>query len=159
MSVMDHFPDTSFLCSLYRLQIFTSQAIKWRDAHREPLPVSTLLLLEFRQSVRLQMRLHSKDRTKGYGLREASAMLRDFQSDLAAGIMRVVPVDWADVHAIAERLSATHTSREGHRLADILHVATALHLGMKGFLTFDERQRDLAEAEGLRVPFRKIKRS
>jgi len=30
-------------------------------------------------------------------------------------------------------------------------VATALHLGASEFLTFDERQRKLAQAEGLRV--------
>jgi len=34
---------------------------------------------------------------------------------------------------------------------DILHVATALDLGAKQFVSFDERQRELAEAEGLDV--------
>ena len=33
-----------------------------------------------------------------------------------------------------------------------LHVATALHLGAKEFLTFDGNQKKLAEAEGLVVP-------
>jgi predicted nucleic acid-binding protein len=36
-------------------------------------------------------------------------------------------------------------------LADILHVATALHLGVKEFLTFDANQKLLAEAEGMNV--------
>ena len=40
----------------------------------------------------------------------------------------------------------------GHRLFDIVNVATALHLGASEFLTFDANQRQLAEAEGLRVP-------
>lgn len=40
----------------------------------------------------------------------------------------------------------------GHRLADILHVATALHLGVGEFLTFDANQRRLAVSEGLVVP-------
>ena len=35
---------------------------------------------------------------------------------------------------------------------DILHVATALELGVKEFLTFDGNQKKLAEAEGLVVP-------
>jgi hypothetical protein len=78
-------------------------------------------------------------------------MLRDLQSDLAAKVIEVVPVDWADVHQIAERLSATHTEQNGHRLADIMQVATALHLAAAGFLTFDGNQRLLAEAEGLKV--------
>jgi predicted nucleic acid-binding protein len=63
-----------------------------------------------------------------------------------------LPVDWADVHQRAEALSGTHTPAGGHRLADILHVATALHLGSGEFLTFDSNQRRLAEAEGLVVP-------
>jgi predicted nucleic acid-binding protein len=78
-------------------------------------------------------------------------MLRDLQFDLSHRLIEVRPVDWADVHQLAERLSATHTTDGGHRLADILHVATALHLGMEGFLTFDDRQRKLAAAVGLVV--------
>ena len=35
---------------------------------------------------------------------------------------------------------------------DILHVATAIELGAKAFLTFDANQKKLAEAEGLFVP-------
>jgi len=74
-------------------------------------------------------------------------MLRDFQIDLSAGILSALPVDWADVHQRAEALSGVG----GHRLVDILHVATALHLGAEEFLTFDANQKKLAEAEGLRV--------
>ena len=149
---MECFPDNSFLCSRYREQVFSPRVDAWMDAHPGPLPVSTLLLLEIRQSIRLQVRLFGNDRTKGFGQHEASAMLRDLQQDLSLGILEIRPVDWADVHQIAERLSAVHTTATGHRLADILHVATAIHLGLPGFLTFDERQRALAEAEGLTVP-------
>ena len=146
---MECFPDTSFLCSYYREQIFSPRADAWMDRRDGALAVSSLLLLEFRQSARLQVRLHRDDHTKGFGEREAAAMLRDLQSDLAQRVLKVRPVDWPDVHQIAERLSATHTAAAGHRLADILHVATAIHLGMDGFLTFDDRQRTLAQAEGL----------
>ncbi len=149
---MRTFPDTSFLCSRYREQIFSPQVDAWMEQNPGPIPVSSLLLLEFRQSCRLQVRLFNKDRSKGFGQREATAMLRDLQADLALRILEVHPVDWPEVHHIAERLSATHTAAAGHRLADILHVATAIHLGMDGFLTFDDRQRALAEAEGMAVP-------
>jgi hypothetical protein len=39
----------------------------------------------------------------------------------------------------------------GHRSFDVLHVATALHLGARDFLTFDANQRKLAAAEKLKV--------
>ena len=79
-------------------------------------------------------------------------MLRDLQSDLANGVLEVVAADWADVQRIAEALSDKHTARGGHRFADILHVATALHLASPWFLSFDARQRELAEAEGMELP-------
>jgi predicted nucleic acid-binding protein len=116
------------------------------------LGVSSLLLLEFRQSVRLQIRLHLNDRSKGFLQTEGQQMLNDLQIDLNAGLLTVIPVDWSAVHQRAEALSSAHTLTSGHRLADILHVATALHLGVAEFLTFDENQKKLAEAEGLMVP-------
>jgi predicted nucleic acid-binding protein len=53
----------------------------------------------------------------------------------------------------AKRLSATHTLTGGHRGFDMLHVAAALQLKARHFLTFDANQKRLAEAEGLIVPF------
>lgn len=149
---MNPFPDTSFLYSLYRAQVHSSRADAAMKALSGPLPASSLLLLEFRQSIRLQIQLNTQDATRGFPKREGTAMLRDFQSDLAAHALEVVPVDWADTHRIADGLSAKHTEIMGHRLIDILHVATALHIGAPDFLTFDANQKRLAEAEGLRVP-------
>lgn len=146
------FPDTSFLCSLYRRQVHSPQAIAYVTTANRSLPVSSLLLLEFRQSVRFQNRLFALDRNKGFSQAEGNRMLRDLRSDLANGVLDVLTVDWADAHRIAEELSHKHTEKGGHRLADILHVATALHLGSPVFLTFDENQKKLAEAEGMSVP-------
>jgi predicted nucleic acid-binding protein len=52
----------------------------------------------------------------------------------------------------AKRLSATYTLGSGYRGFDILHIAAALTLGATEFLTFDENQKKLASAEGLRTP-------
>ena len=145
------FPDTSFLCSLYRRQVHSSRAIAFMAKHAAPLPVSTLLLLEFRQSIRLQIRLHHQDMSKGFAKQEGIQMLRDLQSDLVARVIEIVPVDWSAVHQLAEGLSAGYTEAHGHRFADILHVATALQLGAAKFLTFDAKQKQLAEAEGMTV--------
>lgn len=149
---MTHFPDTSFLCALYRSQVNSTRADAYMAGLSGPLRVSSLLMLEFRQSVRLQLRLHRNDRTKGFSQSEGQQMLRDIQIDLNSGILSMIPVEWADVHQRAESLSSTHTLAAGYRLADILHVATALHLGVGEFLTFDANQKKLAEAEGIVVP-------
>jgi predicted nucleic acid-binding protein len=149
---MSCFPDTSFLCALYRPQANSPQADQFMAGLSGTLGVSSLLLLEFRQSVRLQIRLHLNDRTKGFSQSEGQQMLNDLQIDLNAGLLTTTPVDWSAVHQRAEALSSAHTLSAGHRLADILHVATALHLGVTEFLTFGGNQKKLAEAEGLVVP-------
>lgn len=149
---MNCFPDTSFLCALYRNQISSAQADLYMAGLSGTLGVSSLLLLEFRQSARLQIRLHLNDRTRGFSQSEGQKMLNDLKIDLNAGLLTVTPVDWSAVHQRAEALSSAHTLKSGHRLADILHVATALHLGVSEFLTFDANQKALAEAEGLVVP-------
>jgi predicted nucleic acid-binding protein len=148
---MKAFPDISFLCSLYRLQIHSPVVVEWMKQHHS-LPVSTFLLLEFRQSVRYQNRLFSLDRKKGFSPSEGATMLRNLQTDLTTEVLEIVSVDWTDVHRIAEELSTKHTLSGGHRLADIHHVATALHLASPVFLTFDENQKKLAEAEDMSVP-------
>ncbi len=79
-------------------------------------------------------------------------MLARFQANIASGGVCLVSTDHAGVLQIAERLSAQYVQKTGHRGFDILHVATALHLGAREFLTFDANQKKLAEAEGLKVP-------
>ena len=49
----------------------------------------------------------------------------------------------------ADRLRAEYTPVLGVRSLDILHVAIALSLHAKTFLTFDDRQRALAVQAGL----------
>jgi predicted nucleic acid-binding protein len=149
---MSCFPDTSFLWALYRTQVNSTRADHFMAGLKGTLGVSSLLLLEFRQFVRLQSRLHLNDPTKGFPQTEGQQMLNDLQIDLNAGLLTTIPVDWAGVHQRAEALSSAHTLASGHRLTDILHVATARHLGVTEFLTFDGNQKKLAEAEGLVVP-------
>jgi predicted nucleic acid-binding protein len=146
------FPDTSFLWSLYRPQVNSPGAISFMRKLALPLCISSLLLLEFRQSVRLQVRLHAQDKTKGLKQAAGWQMLRDLQVDLSSGLMTAATVEWPLVHQRAEQISEQYTESMGHRLVDILHVATALQVGVDTFLTFDENQRILAKNVGLAVP-------
>jgi predicted nucleic acid-binding protein len=146
------YPDTSFLCSLYRKQEHTPRAIVYRESMSGPLCFSSLLEFEFIQAIRLQVWLHEKDWRRGYGEAEADQMIADWESDVARGINRLVPVDHDAVLRLARTLSLKKTSMGGHRTLDLLHVATAVHLGAQDFLTFDDRQRVLAAHAGLNVP-------
>jgi predicted nucleic acid-binding protein len=148
---MNAFADTSFLYALYRQQENSPAADALLEKAREPVYVSSLVLLEFRQSARVQVFRFSKDRTQGFSKREAQLMLTILEENIAIGAIAIVPVDWQEVHSTAERLSSRYTVAGGHRALDILHVATAIHLKAPQFLTFDKDQSALTRAAGLEV--------
>ena len=145
------FPDTSFLCALYRRQDNSPAAAAYFKSMPEALTVSGLLLYEFRQGLRFQVWLHARDKTKGYPQADCDRALADLETDLESGAVVIATVDWPDIHRLAETLSKRHTMKGGHRSLDILHVATALHLHAREFLTFDANQRALAIAEKLKA--------
>ena len=82
---MKIYSDTSFLCAIYRLQANSSEAAAYFAAMSGPLEVTTLLLYEFRQAVRFQIRLHRLNPAKGYSRAEGIKMLADLKSDLVSG--------------------------------------------------------------------------
>lgn len=149
---MRYFADTSFLCALYREQENTERADAFMVRFDGGIVVSSQVLWEFRQSARFQVFRHRSDKTKGFSKVEAERMIGALNANVKAGSLTLETVEWPDVHGIAETLSASHTMKGGHRPMDILHLATAKHLGLKHFLTFDGDQKKLAEAEGLVVP-------
>jgi predicted nucleic acid-binding protein len=151
---LNAYPDTSFLCALYRKQDNSAQALAWRDQMCEPLHVTRLLLWEFRQSARFQAFRHSRNRDVGYPLHEAERMITKLSEHMNSGTVQIVTSDFIDLLVTAERISKARTFAGGHRSFDILHVATALELGAKEFLSFDANQNELAAAEGLGTPLR-----
>jgi predicted nucleic acid-binding protein len=148
------FADTSLICALLHEQDNSREADALFADMGGSVTISTLVAFEFKQSARLQNFRFDADRTQGWPERETGRMLAQFDANVAAGVFVFPEVDWADVHSLAERLSAAHTRKEGHRTLDVLHVATALHLRSERFLTLDGLQASLARAAGLTVPAR-----
>jgi predicted nucleic acid-binding protein len=146
------FTDTSFLCALYREQDNSECADAFMARFTDEIIVSSQVLWEFRQSARFQVFRHQSDKTKGFSKLEAELMIGVLASNVKTGSIILATVEWPDVHSIAETLSATYTMKGGHRPMDIIHLATAKHLKISQFLTFDGNQKRLAEAEGLVVP-------
>jgi predicted nucleic acid-binding protein len=146
------YPDTSFLCSVYRKQEHTPIALAFKSSMKEPLHFTTLLEFEFIQAIRLQVWLHAADAKKGYRESEADEMIADWESDVASGLNILVPCDMNAVFRLARVYSLQRTAKSGHRTLDVLHVATAVHLGARQFLTFDGRQKKLAAYAGLETP-------
>lgn len=149
---MKTFAETSFLCALYRPQDNSPRADAHLARHRSPLVVSSLVLWELRQAARFQVFRFERDRTQGHSKAEFTRMMADVENNLKINFLRLESSDWSDVLQRAEIISSARTPSGGHRSMDILHVATALHLGATHFLTFDENQKKLALVEGLKVP-------
>lgn len=146
------YPDTSFLCALYRSQDNSDRALAYRDAMTEPLHVTRLLLWEFRQSVRFQAFRHSRNREVGYPLAESERMIGKIGEHMNLGIVKLVDCDFTSTLVTGEYISKARTFTGGHRSFDILHIATAVELGAREFLSFDVNQIQLAGAEGLVIP-------
>ncbi len=85
---------------------------------------------------------------------DSSAMaeaLGDLEADFAQGRLQQADILWRAALDRAADLSRRHTPKLGTRTLDVLHVACALELQSRRFLTFDHRQQQLARAEGLRL--------
>ena len=143
---MTAYADTAFLCSLHAPDAHTGRVVAWLQRPRAALPFTGLHRLEFRNALRL--RVFRKEITPEQRELAIQAML----SDIAADVFAHAEPSWPEVLLEAERLSGGHSETIGTRSLDILHIASALVLGAKDFLTFDTRQGTLAKAVGLRVP-------
>jgi predicted nucleic acid-binding protein len=111
-----------------------------------PLPWTWLHELEFRNAMRL--RLFRKE----VNPEELAQILDGQRDDLMAGVYVAATPLVSEVAREAERLSGIYTKTLGNRSLDVLHVSHSLVLGIKEFLTFDQRQAALAKAAGLKVP-------
>lgn len=137
--------DTSFVFSLYGADVNTASAKARMADASEPLVLTGLHRFELGNALRLAV-------YRGILLPdEAKRRLADFDADVAGGLVVIVAVESVALFNRASVLSESHTAVQGQRSMDILLVATAMEMEASDFLSFDDRQRALAEAEGLRV--------
>jgi hypothetical protein len=142
---MTGFADTGFIISLYLEESTSKAADKALTGWSEPLPLTPLITLEFRNALNLAIprgRISEAERDE---------IWRRFQGHIAAGTFVEMAIPSAELHAAARRLSDRHTPMLATRSLDLLHVAAAVSLGATVFYSFDERQRKAAAGEGLEV--------
>lgn len=142
---MKDYPDTSFILSLYLLDVHSAKAAAHLAGRNRALEVSALLAFEVEEAIELAM-----FRKKLAPAQEHKA-LSDWQADLASGAVEIVGTDWPQTFEEARRIARLWTVTDGYRSLDILHVAAALVSEADEFLTFDVNQRKLAAAEKLKV--------
>lgn len=82
---------------------------------------------------------------------DLSIVMGSVQAAVAAGDLVAAALPAYSLWEEADRLSRAYTPSLGVRTLDLLHVAAARVLRSRRFLTFDQRQHDLAKAAGLTV--------
>lgn len=137
--------DSSFLVSLYRKDDHQEAANQFMAKHTPVLGFSPLNRIELRNALRNAESFGELD------AHDRRLAFRQIEHDLSEGILVHLPVEWTNAFRRADELSEKHAGRKGQRTIDLLHVAIALECGSEMFLSFDQRQRKLAQAAGLQV--------
>lgn len=142
---MSAYFDTGVVVKWYVPEAGSTAALSLRRRFRPPAPLTPLHRLE------LTTAWHLKVFRGEIKLIDATCAADDLQTDIEAGIWSLPVLDHAAVFSFAETLGRAHASKLGTRALDILHVATAVTLGVRDFVTTDARQAALAKAARLKV--------
>ena len=129
----------------YVVEPRTAEALTLILQVKPPIPFIDLHGIEIRNALRLKCGRGEITET------EMRASLRLLQDDIDAGRLERSPYELAEMFQRAESLSGKHAASTLARTLDILHVAAALEIGCKQFVSFDKRQRNLASRERLKI--------
>ena len=141
---MKIYADASFLISLYSPDAnsaIAAQTMRGSDGERYVPVFGELEVVNA-----LHLRVFRKELSGP----QAYSSLSDFEKDLREGIFLLRPLP-EQVFERASQLSRQTTARLGTRTADLLHVAAALELAADYLYSFDQQQRKLARAVGLKI--------
>ncbi|MGD0695748.1 MAG: type II toxin-antitoxin system VapC family toxin [Terriglobia bacterium] len=141
---MTAYADTSFLISLYGRDAHSPRAHAASRQYRPTFLLTPFGEAEFTNACEFRVFL------KQWTAAKAGAVRDRFLSHLGIGIFQAQELT-PEVWQMAVTISRRHTAKMGVRTLDVVHVATAVVLKPDAFFTFDDRQRKLAKAEGLRV--------
>jgi predicted nucleic acid-binding protein len=144
-SAENTYVDPSALLKLYLHEPESRPMAAWRAGARRPLAVSLFARVEVVNGIGLALARKFISRPI---YRAALAALDD---DFAQGRLVFADISWRAALRLADEISRRHSPTIACRTLDILHVASALALQRRYFLTFDIRQGKLAAAVGLKV--------
>jgi len=142
---MDAYFDSAIIVKLYVKEANSPDAIRLVGAYVAPYCLTQWQALEVKNAIRLKA--FRKDITAA----EMTQSIAALEQDIAAGRWQRPVYETARVEQKAEELSAMHSAILGCRTLDIIHVAAAVVIGTKEFVTFDGRQGSIAKQAGLIV--------
>lgn len=137
--------DPSALLKLYLHEPESRAMAGWRAKCSTPLAVTLHGRVEMINGLALAYQ-------RGFlGPAPFQVALATLEEDFEQGRYRPADLLWRAVLKRAADFSRQYTAVFGTRTLDVLHVASAVELGLKRFVTFDKRQRQLALAVGLKA--------
>ncbi len=142
---MKSYADTGFIVTLYKEEATSARAGALMARQKECIGLSHLSELEFFNA--LHLAVFRGEITAN----DADALQSLFYEDVANGVFVITPIPANALFAKAIELANRYSARLGTRSLDLLHVAAALLLKAEFFFSFDDRQRKVAKAEGLKV--------
>jgi predicted nucleic acid-binding protein len=135
--------DTSFLVSLYLTDKHTALA-ESAMASNPSVWLTPLHVAEWTHAIEQHVFRGTLSRA------EAESYYGRFAQHRAAGVWVAVTLP-DTIFDVCARLGRRYGARLGLRTLDTLHVASAIELKARRFWTFDERQKKLARAAGLKT--------
>ncbi len=139
------YADPSALLKLYLHERESAGMSAWRAKIKGPLPITHHGRVEVANGICLAAH-------RGEITPEALAdTLASFEEDFTMGFYRQADLLWRATLNRAASLSCAYSAKLGTRSLDVLHVASALELELRCFVTFDSRQQKLACAVGLKL--------
>lgn len=140
------YADPSALLKLYLHEPESRQMAAWRAKTRTPLVVTHHGRVELTNGIALAAHRRLIDE------RAYNGALAALDDDFAQGRYEQADLLWRSALNRAATLSRKYSRTFGTRSLDVLHVASAIELGFSSFLSFDDRQLNLARAVGLKLP-------
>ena len=144
MSVEPPYFDTSALRPLFIHEERSQRVSRYLRRHRAAIRITRFGYAELINSIACAV-FH-----EDISPAQFSAAVADMDVDLKAQRVTIVDLLWRGAMDRATQVSRKHTPELGSRMLDVLHVASALELGVKTIITYDQRQIELARSAGLR---------
>lgn len=139
------YADPSAILKLYLNEPASRAMARWRQRNRGPLAVTHHGRVELINA--LGLAAHRRLISEPIYQSALNALDDDFQQ----GRYFQADLLWRAALDRAAELSRSFSRKLGTRSLDVIHVASALEMKFRSFVTFDVRQQELAKAVGLKV--------
>ena len=139
------YADPSALLKLYINEPESRGMAAWRAKAHGPLAVTHHGRVELVNGIALAAHRKLIDE------RSFAGALAALDDDFEQGRYMQADLLWRAALNRAAELSRKHSRTLGTRSLDVFHVASALELGFRSFITFDKRQQTLVRAVGLKL--------